>query len=666
MSRPTISLLFIEDDAVDRMAFERFVREQDLPYDYRVACSVTEAMEFLTSRHFDVVVTDHMLSDGDAFDVLGMSVDAPHIVVTGTGDEELAVRAMKSGAYDYVSKDPAGNYLKTIPVTVEKALRRKGEEEELAGYRNRLEELVNKRTMELRNEVGERTRAESALQKSEEKYRLLVDNAQDCIFIVQDDRIKFPNLRCLEVLGYTREELAETPLSVLLHPKDRDIVLERHGCRLRDDGPPGVYPCRVITKAGRELWVQLNATPITWEGRPASLDFLRDITKEKRLEAQFLHAQKMEAVGTLAGGVAHDFNNLLTIIIGHARLLLMDFSENDPAREGLEEICRAGERAASLTRQLLAFSRKQVMQPKIVDINDTLKGVHKMVLRLLGENLALHTEPEPGLWPVYIDPGQLDQVIMNLAVNGRDAMPRGGTLSIKTSNTFLDEEDFRRRGLTEVAGPYVLLEVGDTGTGMDERVLGRIFEPFFSTKERGKGTGLGLSTVYGIIKQNGGYIWVESSPGKGSTFSVYLPRSEGVPETSLENGWYGDGVSVDDTVLIVDDDEVLRGIAGKVLERTGYRVLSAGGGREALERAGAHTGTIHLVLTDVVMPGMSGPELLKHLRVSRPDIKVVYMSGYADDAVVRHGGLATGGHFLEKPFPPEVLVRKVREALDEE
>ena len=388
-----------------------------------------------------------------------------------------------------------------------------------------------------------------------------------------------------------------------------------------------------------------------------------DITERKHLEQQLRQAQKMEAIGQLAGGIAHDFNNMLTVISGYSELVLATLPPGDPQRGNIEQIKQAGERAAALTRQLLAFSRRQVLEPKVLDLNAVATNMDKMLQRLIGENIALVTVLKPGLGRVKADPGQVEQVIMNLAVNARDAMPRGGKLTIETADVELDEA-YARNHITVKPGPYVMLAVSDTGCGMDAQTQTRVFEPFFTTKEKGKGTGLGLSTVYGIVKQSGGYIWVYSEVGRGTTCKIYLPRVEEALGTSQPGAFPASVLRGSETVLLAEDEEVVRSLASRVLRENGYTVLEASNGEEALQLCAQQRGTIRLVMTDVVMTGMSGRELAERLHVAHPEMTVLFTSGYTDEAVVRHGILDTGVAFLQKPFTPDALLHKVREVLD--
>ncbi len=401
---------------------------------------------------------------------------------------------------------------------------------------------------------------------------------------------------------------------------------------------------------------------------PALERELRDAEARRervKLEDQFRQAQKMEAIGQLAGGIAHDFNNLLMIISGYSQLLLMeDLAGQEKARQRAQGIVDAAERASSLTRQLLAFSRKQVLEPKVLDLNAVFSDVEKMLRRLIGEDIELVAIAREGLWRVRVDPGQMEQVILNLAVNARDAMPRGGMLTLETANVDLDES-YAATHPEVTPGPHAMLSVSDNGEGMDPETLSRIFEPFFTTKELGKGTGLGLATVHGIVKQSGGHIWVYSEPGQGTTFKLYLPQvKEEVDEaeTAERTAEVARGT---ETILLVEDDAGVRALLREVLAGGGYTVLEAENGEEALKVAGKHAGEIALMITDVVMPRMSGPELAGRMEAVRPRIKIVYMSGYTENAIGHHGVLEKGLAFLQKPCSPRALLRKVRELLDE-
>jgi signal transduction histidine kinase/ActR/RegA family two-component response regulator len=388
-----------------------------------------------------------------------------------------------------------------------------------------------------------------------------------------------------------------------------------------------------------------------------AVDALRDI------EQQLQQAQKLEAVGRLAGGISHDFNNILTAILGYSDLTLQRLLEGDPLKRNLLEIRRASERAAALTRQLLAFSRKQVLQPIVLDLNSVVLDLERMLARMIGEDIHLRTTLNHQLGNVKADPGQMEQVIMNLVVNARDAMPDGGKLTIETDNVILDEA-YAQRHLSVSPGPYIMLAISDTGTGMPADIQEHLFEPFFTTKEAGKGTGLGLSTVYGIIKQSGGNIWVYSEIGKGTTFKIYLPRVDEPAEKYTTGGLPREIPRGTETILLVEDSDVVRALAHEVLETSGFRVFEAPDPESAIAICERHTGSIDLLLTDLVMPGMGGTEMSAVLRRVKPRMRVLFMSGYTAEAIVNHGILEGGLNFIQKPFTPDALVLKVREVLD--
>ncbi|MFW5741562.1 MAG: ATP-binding protein, partial [Myxococcota bacterium] len=380
------------------------------------------------------------------------------------------------------------------------------------------------------------------------------------------------------------------------------------------------------------------------------------------LRKQLAQAQKMESIGRLAGGVAHDFNNLLTAITGNISLAMLDISPEDPVCEVFNEVSRAAESAASLTRQLLAFSRKQQIEPKVLSLNDVIESSNKMLRRLIGEDIELVFEPAKDLWSVNIDPGQVEHILVNLVVNARDAMPDGGRLSLKTANVTLDDEYCRSHTYT-LPGPYVMLQVADDGIGMDEQVLSQVFEPFFTTKAKGKGTGLGLATVYGAVKQNHGTIEVDSEPGRGSRFTIYLPRAEGEAEriSPLARSGMPSGT---ETVLVVEDEALVRGLAVRTLRRQGYRVHAFANGGEALMAVREMNEPIHLLMTDVIMPGVNGKVLAENIQAIVPDIQVLFTSGYTDDVISQHGVLQEGIEFIAKPYTPQSLAKRVRTVLD--
>lgn len=517
--------------------------------------------------------------------------------------------------------------------------------------------------------ISEHRQAENTLRQnreqlrdSEERYRELFENAQDLIAVFDlDGRFISVNKAVLNACSFTQEELLSKTMFDVIKPSSMEVVKAAFTEVLSGKERAGTQ-LEVLRKNGEPLWIEVNARRIERNGVPIGIQSIgRDISWRRRVEEQLLHSQKMEAVGRLAGGVAHDFNNLLGVIIGYSDLLLEEVAANESLRQRVVEIKRAGKRAADVTRQLLAFSRKQVLSPRIIDLNAIVSETMRMLLRLLGEDIELLSKLSPNSPRVKIDPAQMQQVIMNLAINARDAMPRGGKLILETARATLDET--AHQGVTVVPGRYAVLTITDTGIGMDEATRLRIFEPFFSTKEE-LGTGLGLATVYGFVKQSGGYVWVYSEVGRGTTFKIYLPESKKVSQDET-----GDEVKQialprgSETVLLAEDAESLRELNLELLEALGYTVLEAAHGVEALDKAAEYHGSIHLLLTDVVMPGMSGKELAERLAILRPNVKVIYMSGYTDHTIIQHGILKPGTAFLQKPFTRETLARKLREVL---
>jgi PAS domain S-box-containing protein len=515
------------------------------------------------------------------------------------------------------------------------------------------------------DDIRDRKQAEAALRRSEEHFRSLIENASDMIVVADTTRgITYLSPSVERVLGYLAEErLGRSPLE-LVHPDDQLKVQ-----RLFDDTARPVAimePLRVRLRHRDGSWRTMEAVARrqAQEGVVGGVVVnARDITEREHLEAQLLQAQKIEAVGRLAGGIAHDFNNLVTAILGYADLALRRVPAHDPLRRNVEEITRAAERAAALTQQLLAFSRKQVLQPRVLDVREVLEGAQRLLRRLIGEDIELSIRAERGVGRVRVDPVQLEQVLLNLAINARDAMPQGGRLVLEAQDVDLDEA-YARDHLGGRAGRFVMLAVSDTGHGMNRETQARIFEPFFTTKEVGKGTGLGLSTVYGIVKQSGGYIWVYSEPGRGSTFKVYLPRIAETEAEALEPEPPALPARGSETVLLVEDEDSVRQLVQELLESVGYEVLTAARPAEALRLAADYVGPLHLLVTDVVMPEMDGPELAQRLRGLRPDVRVLYLSGYSPGIVADHGVLEHGGTFLQKPFSAEALEVKVRETLD--
>jgi len=519
-------------------------------------------------------------------------------------------------------------------------------------------------------DITERKLAEEAIREGEERFRLTFQTSPDAINInrLNDGMFVDINEGFTQLTGYTREDvIGRTSLEIDLwhNPADRQELVRG----LQEKGHYSGLEARFRFKNGSVGVGLMSARIISPGGIPHIISITRDITERKRMEqerdklsGQLLQSQKMEAVGRLAGGVAHDFNNMLQTILGHSDLALAKIGPDGVLRDDLLEISKAAERSADLTRQLLAFARKQTVSPRVLDMNDAVGGMLKMLRRLIGEDIELIWKPGPELWPVKVDPAQVDQILANLSVNARDAISGVGMLTIETDNAVLDETYCENKA-GFLPGQYVLLVVSDNGCGMDKEVIGHLFEPFFTTKEVGKGTGLGLATVYGIVKQNNGFIDVYSEPGRGTTFKVYLPRVEVGPEiktAAVEQK----PMTGSETVLLVEDDEAILRLGTLMLERHGYTVLVAQTPNAALALVQKYEGPIHLLVTDVVMPEMNGKDLKTKITALRPETKTLFMSGYTANVIAHHGVLEEDLHFLQKPFSVHALTKKVREVLE--
>jgi two-component system cell cycle sensor histidine kinase/response regulator CckA len=533
-------------------------------------------------------------------------------------------------------------------------------------------------------------RLDAAWHESDERFRHWSEATFEGVAVHEQGQILEANSKLAEIFGYEISEFIGKQIAELIAPESRDQVLTK-----TLSGTQEAYEAVGLRKDGVVFPIEISEKPIPYQGRTAKILVIRDITEQKRakaaykqaviyahelraeinerkraealrneLEQQFRQVQKMEAIGRLAGGVAHDFNNLLTAIMGYTAMAADTLPPDHAAHPDLEGIQKTAQRAANLTRQLLAFARRQIIEPRVLNLNDLILNVEKMLRRLISEDIKLTTLLAPDLAPLKADPGQLEQVLLNLVVNARDAMPNGGELIIETANVSLDQ-DYARRHAEVTPGEYVLLAVSDTGVGMTEEVKARLFEPFFTTKEIGKGSGLGLATCFGIVKQNEGHIRAYSELGVGTTFKIYLPQVEGVATPLVRPEPIDVLAQGTETILLAEDEITVRDLAAQSLRQQGYTVLEAADGLEALDLAQSQPKKeIHLLLTDMIMPRLGGANLAEQLRAARPKIKVLFMSGYTDSTIIRYGLPKTGSAFLQKPFSPQRLVQKVREVLD--
>jgi two-component system, cell cycle sensor histidine kinase and response regulator CckA len=632
----SLRVLLVEDDPVSAHLVSDIARAgAPLPLNLtRVSC-LEEVFEHLRTEPVDVILLDLVLPDSDGVETFTRTcAAAPHVpivVLTSIDDAQVAARALREGAEDYLVK-------------------------------GHIDAAILQRSIRY---AIERHEAYRALRATEEQFRQLADNVKEAIVIVDlPDHPVFVSRAWQDIWGRDVADVCHDPKAWFeaVHRDDRDAVAEARRAVAR--GESAIADFRVVRPDGSLRWVRARFFPVrdSEERVVRSVGLIEDTTEMRRTEDQLRQAQKMEAIGRLAGGIAHDFNNLLVAILGYSDLALSDLGAQHRSAEDLRQIRAAAKSAGSLTRQLLAFSRRQVLQPHVIDLNHVLRRVEPLLRRLITEDIALTMTLATPLARVTADPGQIEQVIVNLAVNARDAMPHGGQLSIETLNVDLDEQ-YAAGHAGAAAGRHVMLGVSDTGTGMDEATQKRLFEPFFTTKEPGHGTGLGLATVYGIIKQSQGSIWVYSEPGHGSTFKIYLPatttQAEVDPAVASEVNLSGS-----ETVLLVEDQDEPRSAIREILRRHGYTVLEAGSGPEAIGLSRRADAAIHVLLTDVVVPGMSGRQIGERLHEERLGLRVIYMSGYTDDAIVRHGMLEGGDVFLQKPFTADALLRTIRRVLD--
>ena len=646
-------------------------------YEVETAVNGQQALEKLNSAAFDLIISDILMPVMDGFELCRrVKTDErlkniPFVFYTATytdkKDKELA---LSLGASKFVIKPQEPEvFLKIISDILKEAEKGKLKPEPVRlEDEKKIFKLYNERLIKkLEQKMLDLEREKKAREKIEQEARLLahaVKSISESIFITDMlGKIIFVNESFLNTYGYSKDEVMNQPITLIYSGNNSKELFEEIFTRTKKGGWKGeLYQKK---KDGADFPVLLSTSLIHDDNNEefAMIFVSTDISEIRDLEEQFRQAQKMEAIGRLAGGVAHDFNNLLTVITGYSELLLMRLKKDDPIYQQLNQIKLAGRRAESLTRQLLAFSRKQVLQPVVLDIKRIIEDMNKMLHRLISENIELHTNLDPNLCHIKADPSQIEQIILNILINARDAMPFGGKITIEAKNIVF-KQHFYWEDVEIKAGKYLMLVISDTGTGMDAETKKRIFEPFFTTKKEGKGTGLGLSTVYGIVKQSGGFINVYSEKGLGSAFKLYFPcvKEPVVPIKSKTGS--SKSLRGSETILVAEDEDNLRNLVCEILRTHGYNVLEAANGGSALLKCEKYKEPIHLLLSDVVMPEMSGAELVERLLPIHPEMKVIYMSGYTDDAVIRHGILEEKVQFLQKPFSPNSLLKKVRSILD--
>jgi len=634
MSSDVVSILLLEAETHNCPSIKSMLRKAANPaIRVETSESLREGLQRLEAAKFDVLMLDLAFSglQGLATLIEAHSRELLIVALVSQADEALGEQALQAGAADYLVREAL------TPSALRNSLR----------Y------------------VIERVKAAEALHQSELRFRELFDNSQDIFFTLDfEGNITSINKSGELVFGYTQEEARKMNIKNLVAP-EYSACLAAMLQRLVNGQPAPIYEINLIHPEGRRIILEISSVLPYRRGDEAGIQGVaRDITERRNLETLLRQSQKLEAIGRLSGGLAHDFNNLLCAIIGHSELMAERLEPGHPASGNLSQVKKAADSAAALIRQLLAFSRQQVFYPQVVNMNTIVEGVEKLFGRLIGEHIEFITSLNPALGHVRVDPHQLEQALVNLLINARDAMADGGTLTVSTCDANLEGSFQSSHGIVP-PGRYVVLCVSDTGMGMDAETQSRLFEPFFTTKALGKGTGLGLATVYGIVKQSGGFIWVYSEVGQGTTFKIYLPWEDYPLTPSAASKPPRTSFRGSETVLVVEDAEPLRTLTTEFLTDSGYTVLEAANGKEALQIVRRASTRIHLLVTDLIMPGIGGRQLAEQLTALIPSLPVLYMSGYSNDRVVKSGALADGVVLLEKPFSRDSLLRKVRQLLDD-
>lgn len=655
------TVLLVDDDPIDRMSFERYAKKTVFPYDYMLAGSVREAKELLETHRFDALVLDYILGDGTAFDLIDKAGQTAIIVVTGLGDEKVAVAVMKAGVTDYLVKDTQGGYLTTLPLAIERAIRNKENEQELTQYREKLEHLVAERTAELETEIIQHQKAEKALWDSKREWERTFDAINDVIIILDADMlIVKANWATSRLLDLTPGDLIGMPYHDFLqcdHNQPSGCPVER--CLQEQQG------CTIELQHENGQILLMSFSPIFIENGTINGIVLvgKNITEQKHLEIQLVQAQKMEAIGALAGGISHDFNNILTAILAYAQMAMRQTEPDSIVHKALEGINTAGLRARDVVRQILAFSRKRPEAKQLIQAQPVINEVLELLRATIPSTIAIRQDIDPNCGMIMANPVQLHQILMNLCANASHAMEKtGGELTVSLKEGTLT--DRQNRPVHLATGRYLLLAVQDTGSGISPEVLSRIFEPFFTTKGLGVGTGMGLTVVHGIIKECGGDIRVESKKGAGSLFQIYLPLFEkDGQETIAEPEVLHHSLPGSGRILFADDEEDIRFLAKTMLEELGYTVTVAVNGIEAWRIFAASPESFDLVITDKTMPGISGLLLAGKIRSVRTDLPVILCSGDQTGIIPAILGSVGIQKFIAKPFVIEELAQAAQEAL---